>query len=151
VVPDASGILPDLLVRALPRSEGERVLANRLGDDMNRLRDVLAGYAAELRAEQVAQPERFTLTAEQRDSLFARLEEADVRLDRRTYDLAGGFIEEQLGNELTRAFFGSDSLLRRKARNDRQLQAALQVLRTAKDQDDALTAAMHAQLSGRVR
>jgi carboxyl-terminal processing protease len=151
VVPDASGILPDLLVRAMPRSDGERVLASRLGDDMNRFRDVLAGYAAELRAEQVAQPERFALTTEQRDSLYARMEEADVHLDRGTYDQAGGFIEEQLGYELTRAFFGSDSLLRRKARNDRQLQAALQVMRGSKDQDDALNAAMRAQLSGRLR
>ena len=52
-MPDASGILPDLLVRAMPRSEGERLLADRLGDEMNRFRDVVAGYAAELRAEQV--------------------------------------------------------------------------------------------------
>lgn len=151
VVPDASGILPDLLVRAMPRSDGERALSGRLGEDMNRFRDVLAGYAAELRAEQVAQPDHFTLTPEQRDTLFARLEAADVHLDRGTYDLAGGFIEEQLGNELTRAFFGSDSLIRRKARNDRQLQAALQVMRGSHDQDEALTAAMRAQLSGRVR
>lgn len=152
VVPDASGILPDLLVRALPRSEGERLLAGRLGDGMNRFRDVLAGYAAELRAEQVAQPtEAGVLTPERRDSLFARLEEAGVHLDRATYDLAGGFVEEQLGNELARAFFGSDSLLRRRTKTDRQLQATLQVMRGASTQDDALMAAMRAQLSGRVR
>lgn len=154
VVPDASGILPDLLVRALPRSEGERLLAGRLGDQMNRLRDVLAGYAAELRAGQVAEPdpaEAVAITPERRDTLFARLEQAGVQLDRGTYDQAGSFIEEQLGNELARAFFGSDSLIRRKARSDRQLQAALQVIRSAPTQDDALTAAMRAQLSGKVR
>jgi carboxyl-terminal processing protease len=151
VVPDASGILPDLLVRAMPRSEGERILANRLGDEMSRFRDVVAGYAAELRAEQVAPPSGTVLTAGRRDTLFTRLEEAGVRLDRGTYDLAGDFVEDQLGNELTRAFFGSDSLLRRKARHDRQLQAALLVIRGAKDQDDALNAAMRAQLSGRIR
>ena len=50
-----------------------------------------------------------------------------------------------------RAFFGSDSLIRRKARSDRQLQAALQVIRATPTQDDALTAAMRAQLSGKVR
>jgi carboxyl-terminal processing protease len=151
VVPDASGILPDLLVRAMPRSEGERILANRLGDEMSRFRDVVAGYAAELRAEQVAPPSGTVLTAGRRDTLFTRLEEAGVRLDRGTYDLARDFVEDQLGNELTRAFFGSDSLLRRKARHDRQLQAALLVIRGAKDQDDALNAAMRAQLSGRIR
>jgi carboxyl-terminal processing protease len=151
VVPDASGILPDLLVRALQRSEGERLLAAHLGDGMSRFRDVVAGYAAELRAEQITQPGAGVLTPERRDTLFRRMEEAGVPLDRSTYDLAGGFVEEQLGNELARAFFGSDSLLRRKARNDRQLQAALQVIRGSETQDDALTAAMRAQLSGRVR
>lgn len=151
VVPDASGILPDLLVRSQPRSEGERLLASRLGDEMNRFRDVVAGYAAELRAEQVSQQDAMSITSERRDSLFARLEEADVHLDRGTYDLAGEYIEEQLGNELTRAFFGSESVLRRQAKADRQLQAALQVIRGASSQDAALTAAMKVQLSGRVR
>jgi carboxyl-terminal processing protease len=151
VVPDASGILPDLLVRASHRSEGERLLASRLGHEMNRLRDVLAGYAAELRAEQVAQPDAPALTPERRDTLFARMEEAGVHIDRSTYDLAGDFVEEQLDNELARAFFGSDSVLRRQARTDRQLQAALQVIQRAPTQEDALTAAMKIQLSGRVR
>jgi carboxyl-terminal processing protease len=151
VVPDASGILPDLLVRALPRSEGERLLAAHLGEDMNRFRDVVAGYAAELRAEQVSQQDALAITPERRDSLFARLAEADVHLDRGTYDVAGEYIEEQLGNELARAFFGSESVLRRKAKTDRQLQAALQVIRGVPTQDAALTAAMRAQLSGQVR
>ncbi|MDQ3137377.1 MAG: S41 family peptidase [Gemmatimonadota bacterium] len=151
VVPDASGILPDLLVRSVRRSEGERVLAGRLGHDLSRFRDVLAGYAAELRAEQVTAPDPGALTSARRDTLFMRLEEAGVRLDRGTYDLAGGYVQEQLGNELARAFFGSDSLLRREARRDRQLQAALGVIRGSKTQDEALTAAMRAQLSGRVR
>jgi hypothetical protein len=127
------------------------MLAARLGEEMNRFRDVVAGYAAELRAEQVTQLDSSVMTPERRDTLFARMEEAGVHLDRGTYDVAGGYIEEQLGNELARAFFGSDSLIRRKARNDRQLQAALQVIRGAQTQDDALTAAMRAQLSGRVR
>jgi carboxyl-terminal processing protease len=151
VVPDASGILPDLLVRSKPRSDGERLLAVRLGEDMNRFRDVLAGYAAELHAEQISQPDSAALTPERSDSLYSRLEEAGVRLDRGTYDLAGDFVQEQLGNELARAFFGSDTLLRRKARIDRQVQAAISVIRDAHTQDDALTAAMRAQLSGRIR
>jgi carboxyl-terminal processing protease len=151
VVPDASGILPDLLVRATSRSDGERLLAARLGPDMNRFRDVLAGYAAELRAEQVEPPKAPALTPERRDTLFARMEEAGVHIDRNTYDAAGDFVAAQLGDELARAFFGSDSLLRRKARTDRQLQAALQVLRGVRTQDEALTAAMKVQLSGRIR
>jgi carboxyl-terminal processing protease len=151
VVPDASGILPDLLVRALPRSDGERLLASRLGSEMNLFRDVLAGYAAELRADQVTQADSTFMTPERRDTLFSRMSEAGVHLDRGTFDLAGDFVQDQLENELARAFFGSDSLLRRKARSDRQLQAALTVIRGVDTQDDALTAAMRMQLSGRIR
>jgi carboxyl-terminal processing protease len=151
VVPDASGILPDLLIRSMPRSGGERLLATRLGDDMNRFRDVLAGYAAELRADQVTQGDTTPMTPERRDTLFARMAEAGVHLDRATYDLAGGFVEEQLSTELARAFFGSDSVLRRRTRTDRQLQAALAVMRGADTQDGTLTAAMRMQLSGRIR
>lgn len=151
VVPDASGILPDLLVRSVPRSDGERLLASRLGSEMNRFRDVVAGYAAEVRAQQTSPLEGVAVTPERRDSLFARLEEAGVHLDRGTYDLAGSYITDQLGTELTRAFFGTESALRRKTETDRQLQAALQVIQRAKSQEDVLTAAMRAQLSGRVR
>ena len=151
VVPDASGILPDLLVRAMRRSHGERLLAARLGTAMTRFRDVLTGYAAELRAEPPGRPDAATVTPERLDTLFARMEEARVHLDRATYDLARGFVEEELGNELARAFFGGDSLLRRNARSDRQLQAAVHVLRSSPTQDDAPTAAMRVQPSGRVR
>jgi len=151
VVPDASGILPDLLVRAMRRPESERLLAARLGAEMTRFHDVIAGYAAELRAEQPGQPVPATVTPERLDALFARMQEAGVPLDRATYDPARGFVEEELGNELARAFFGSDAVLRRKAPSDRQLQAAIQVMRSSPTQDDALIAAMGAQLSRRLR
>ena len=35
-IADASGIMPDVLVQALPRSEGELLLTSALGDDMDR-------------------------------------------------------------------------------------------------------------------
>jgi hypothetical protein len=118
---------------------------------MNLFRDVLAGYAAELRADQVTQSDSTFMTPERRDTLFSRMSEAGVHLDRGTFDLARDFVQDQLENELARAFFGSDSLIRRKARTDRQLQAALTVIRGVDTQDDALTAAMRMQLSGRIR
>ena len=61
-----------------PRSEGERLLATRLGDEMSRFRDVVAGYAAELRAEQAVRPEQVVPTPERRDSLFVRLQQAGM-------------------------------------------------------------------------
>jgi carboxyl-terminal processing protease len=151
VVPDASGILPDLLVRAAPRTDGERLLLTRLGDDMTSFRDVLTGYAAELRASGVDRKDAMAITPERRDSLYTRLQEAGVHLDRGTYDMAAPYIGGQLTIELTRAFYDSETVVRQRAQTDRQLQAALVVLRGAMSQDDALTAAMRAQLSGRIR
>ena len=108
----------------LPRSEGERLLATRLGDEMSRFRDVVAGYAAELRAEQAVQPEHVPLTPERRDALFARLQRPDPARPRHVRPGARITSTNSWRTSSPRAFFGSDSLLRRKARHDRQLQAA---------------------------
>lgn len=118
---------------------------------MSRFRDVLSGYAAEIRDSAAGPKDALVITPERRDSLYARLEQAGLRLDRGTYELAAPFIQEQLTAELTRAYFDSETVVRRRAQRDRQLQAALLVLRGAGSQDEALTAAMRVQLSGRVR
>jgi carboxyl-terminal processing protease len=150
-VQDASGVLPDLLVRSSPRSEGERLLVGTLGDDVDHFRDVMVGYAAELRAARSVSDESFTVTPQMRDGLFERLQEAGVPLDRETFDQAGDYVDEQLGYEIARELFGSDSMLRRQTMTDRQLQAAVRILRGSRTQQEALTFAMTAQLAGRFR
>ncbi len=140
-VADASGIMPDLLVRALPPSEGERLLTSALGDDMDRFRSTLLAYAAELRESGTVANDSFTITPEMRDGLYQRLQEADIPLDRTAYDSAGDFVAEQLGCEIAREMFGSESVLRRQAKSDRQLQSALRVLRGHRDQSDVIAAA----------
>ena len=150
-IPEQSGILPDLLVRTSLRSDGERVLHLALGDDLDRFRQVLSSYASDLRAESAVRDESFTVTQAMRDSLFARLEREGVALTRETYDEASPYVTEQLGYELTRELFGIESVVRRQAKADRQLQAALRLLRTSNTQQDAITAAVAAQASGRQR
>ena len=86
-----------------------------------------------------------------RDGLFQRLQEAGVRLDRETFDQARGYVDEQLGYEIARELFGSDSMLRRQAKTDRQIQAALRILRASRTQQDALTFATAAQVAGHLR
>jgi len=141
-IADASGIMPDLLVRALPRSEGEKLLTSALGDAMDPFRSTLLAYAAELRASGTVADDSFTITPEMRDGLYQRLQEANVPLDRTTYDSAEDFVEEQLGCEIAREMFGAESVLRRQAKGDRQLQSALRVLRGARTQSDVIAAAM---------
>ena len=150
-VPDASGILPDLTIRATIRSEGERALSRALGDEFDRFRGAVAAYAADLRARREVTDESFQVTPAMRDSLYHRLDDDGLAIDREVYDSATGYVNEQLGNEIARELFGTESVVRRQARADRQLQAALRLLRNGGSQQDLLTTAVAAQASGRIR
>ncbi|HYC33899.1 MAG TPA: S41 family peptidase, partial [Gemmatimonadales bacterium] len=150
-VPDASGILPDLTVRATIRSDGERALSRALGDDFDRFRGAVAAYAADLRARNEVTDEAFQVTPIMRDSLYHRLDDEGLLVDREVYDSAASYVNEQLGNEIARELFGTESVVRRQAKADRQLQAALRLLRIQGSQQDILTAAVAAQASGRIR
>jgi carboxyl-terminal processing protease len=150
-IPDQSGILPDLTVRSSLRTDGERVLYSALGDDLERFRQVLSAYAAELRADGSVTDESFQVTAAMREGLYARLVEAGVSLTPETYEDASAYVADQLGYEIARELFGTESVVRRQAKDDRQLQAALRLLRSSDSQQETITAAVAAQASGRSR
>ena len=150
-IPDQSGILPDLTVRSSLRTDGERVLYTALGDDLERFRRVLSAYAAELRADGSVTDEAFQVTAQMREGLYQRLLEEGVSLSPETYQDASGYVTDQLGYEIARELFGTESVVRRQAKADRQLQAALRLLRSADSQQEAITSAVAAQAAGRAR
>jgi len=150
-IPDASGILPDLTVRTSLRSDGERMLGNALGDDLERFHSAVAGYAADLRANGSVTDEAFQITPVMREGLFARLQEEGINLSRDTFESALPYVDEQLGYEIARELFGTESVVRRQAKADRQLQAALRIVRGSRTQQEALTAAVAAQTSGHSR
>jgi carboxyl-terminal processing protease len=150
-IPDQSGILPDLTVRSSLRSDGERVLYSALGDDLERFRRVLSTYAAELRADSSVTDETFKVTAEMREGLYLRLLEEGVSLSPETYEDASAYITDQIGYEIARELFGTESVVRRQAKADRQLQAALRLLRSAESQQETITSAVAAQAAGRSR
>jgi hypothetical protein len=60
-------------------------------------------------------------------------------------------VNEQLGNEIARELFGAESVVRRQSKADRQLQAALRLVRGSRTQQEVLAAAVAAQASGRQR
>jgi carboxyl-terminal processing protease len=150
-IPDQSGILPDLTVRSSLRSDGERVLYSALGDDLERFRRVLSTYAAELRADSSVTDETFKVTAEMREGLYLRLLEEGVSLSPETYEDASAYVADQIGYEIARELFGTESVVRRQAKADRQLQAALRLLRSAESQQETITSAVAAQAAGRSR
>jgi carboxyl-terminal processing protease len=149
-IPDASGILPDLTVRGAPRSDGERALLRTLGEDLGLFRSAVSAYADDVRSTRPPKSEYFRVTPEMRDQLFARVQQTGLELPRTSFDNASGYIDEQLGYEITRTVFGPIAEARRRALSDRQMQAAVRLLRRARTQEEALAmAATERARSGR--
>jgi hypothetical protein len=86
-----------------------------------------------------------------RQGLLLRLHEEGVAITPETFEEAAGYVSDQLGYEIARELFGTESVVRRQAKADRQLQAALRLLRGAESQQEAITAAVAAQAAGRSR
>jgi hypothetical protein len=76
-----------------------------------------------------------------RDQVFEQLVQNEVEIPRATYDGAASYVDEQLGYEITRAVFGAVAETKRRASTDRQMQAAVRLLRRAKTQEQVLAAA----------
>jgi NifB/MoaA-like Fe-S oxidoreductase len=79
-----------------------------------------------------------------RDHVFGLLEENEVEIPRGTYDAAGSYVDEQLGYEITRVVFGAVAESRRRAMSDRQMQAAVRLLRRGQSQEQVIAIA-HAE------
>jgi carboxyl-terminal processing protease len=140
-VPDASGILPDLIVRGVPRSDAERALLGALGEDLSMFRAVLSDYAAQVKRTGAPRSESFRITREMRDQVFERLQQNGLELSHGIFDTGSGYVDEQLGYEITRAVFGAVAEARRRALSDRQMQTAVRLLRSGTTQDRVLIVA----------
>jgi carboxyl-terminal processing protease len=150
-IPDASGILPDLTVRGIPRSDAERSLLAGLGEDLSLFRSVLSDYAIEVRETARPRSEWFRVNQEMRDQVYDRLQEVGLELPRPTFDNASGYLDDQLGYEITRVVFGPAAEVRRRALSDRQMQTAVRLLRQAHTQENLLTMAAAERSRGSIR
>jgi carboxyl-terminal processing protease len=140
-IPNESGILPDLIVRGAPRSDGERSLLAALGEDISLFRTVLSDFAGDLRKTRAPRFESFKVTEEMRTQVYERLQQIGLELPRTTFDNASGYIDEQLGYEITRVVFGPAAEARRRALSDRQMQTAVRLLRRSHTQEEAIAIA----------
>ena len=140
-IPDASGILPDLPVRGVPRSDAERTLLAALGEELGVFRSTMSEYAEYVKSARAPKSPSFRVTGEMREELFERLQVKGLQLPRDTYDMASGYVDEQLGYEITRVTFGSVAEARRRALSDRQMQTAVRLLRRARTQEQVLAVA----------
>jgi hypothetical protein len=65
-----------------------------------------------------------------------------VQVSDETYGRAAALVDEQLGYEIARYVFGRPAEFRRRARDDRQMQTGLDLLRRAQSPRELLSLAM---------
>ena len=125
------GIVPDLVIRPDTLSGGEREFAKALGSHLPEYRDVLTSFALEAKTSGTVQTESFTVTPEMRQQVYQRLRAKGIEMTPQVYEGASGLITEQLGYEIARYVFGRPAEFRRRARDDQQMQTAMELLRKA--------------------
>jgi carboxyl-terminal processing protease len=131
LVRGGGGIVPDITIRADTLTEGERAFAAALGSKFAEYRDVLTAYALQLKNDKAVSGEDFAVTPAMRAEVLRRLRGKGVAVADTTWFKGAGLVADQLGYEITRYVFGRPAEFRRRARDDKQMQAALDLIRRA--------------------
>jgi carboxyl-terminal processing protease len=131
IVRGGGGIVPDLVIRPDTLSGGEKEFAKALGSHLPQYRDVLTTFALEAKKSGTVKSEAFTVTPEMRQQVYERLRAKGIELTPSEYEGASGLLTEQLGYEIARYVFGRPAEFRRRARDDKQLQTAMGLLKKA--------------------
>jgi carboxyl-terminal processing protease len=131
IVRGGGGIVPDIVMRSDTLTEAEQEFAKALGNDAPLYRDVLTTYALEQKSAKTVSSESFTVTPAMRRQIYERLKQKGVDLTPEEFQQGGRLIDQQLGYTVARYVFGRQAEFRRQARDDRQVQTALDLLHRA--------------------
>jgi carboxyl-terminal processing protease len=150
VVRGGGGIVPDLVVRPDSLSSGEREFAKELGAHVPEYRDVLTTFALDAKKSGSVKSEDFKVTPDMRQAVLQRLKAKGVDLPPAVFDSASRLIGDQLGYEIARYVFGRPAEFRRRASDDEQMQAAMDLLRKAQSPKELMSLATSTGAAGRV-
>ncbi|MDZ4863860.1 MAG: S41 family peptidase [Gemmatimonadota bacterium] len=142
LVRGGGGIVPDLIVRQDSLSGNERAFATALAAKSSEYRDALTATALDLKNNHSVTTEEFAVTVVMRAAVLRRMRAKGVELADSTFARAQSLVDEQLGYEVARYVFGRPAEFRRRARDDRQMQVALDLLRRAQSPKDLIGLAM---------
>lgn len=123
------GIVPDIVLDPDTLSSPEAALAEGLAGRLPTFRDVLTGYALELRRDSVIGGEDFSVTPAMRQELRHRLEVRGIRFPDSTFARGARILDEQLGYEIARYVFGITAERRRRVVADNQVRHAVELIR----------------------
>lgn len=132
------GINPDVVIGNDQLSEEERAFAIALGTKVPVFRDVLTGYAVELRGNGDWPSDEITVTNVMRAEVLRRLRARDVPLSDSEWEAAQTVVERQMTYELARYLFGRDREAELRAGDDAHIQRALELLEEAGTQEELL-------------
>jgi carboxyl-terminal processing protease len=131
IVRGGGGIVPDIVMRQDSTTPGERAFIEAVGAKVQEYRDVLTAYALDLKRDRAVTSEDFTITPGMRTEVVERLRRKGVVLSPEVVNQSGRLLEQNLSYEIARYVFGRPAEFRRRARDDRQMQTALELLRKA--------------------
>lgn len=136
------GIVPDLVVRQDSLTDGERAFVTGLSSRFAEYRDAITTTAFQVKSDKTVASEEFTITTAMRAEVLRRMRAKGVVMPDSTYNRANSLINEQLSYEIARYVFGRPAEVRRRGRDDRQLQTALGLLQRAQTPQDLLSIAV---------
>ena len=132
------GIVPDMVVRQDTLTGAEKEFARVIGDKVPEYRDVLTTYALELKRTGALSSPSFAVTPDMLRQVRSRLAAKGVRLTDEVFTGATDLVGKQLSYEAARYVFGRPAEFRRRAADDRQMQEAIALLRSAQTPKDLL-------------
>lgn len=131
------GITPDVIVRGDTISTAEQKLARELAPRVGEYQSTLMEFAEQFKGR--IRPD-FTYNRAWGDSVFVRLNNAGVKLDRELFDQGREFIDRDLELRIARVTFGDTTMKRHQLKDDRQLRQAIDILRRSNTQRDVFAA-----------
>jgi carboxyl-terminal processing protease len=135
---EGKGIQPDLIVRRDAYTAGERAFLDSLGSNYAAFRGALADCAVAVKAQAELTSEDFAVTPAMRERVRTELVDRDVHVAPAIFDSAATYVDRQLGYEIAREVFGDAAASRRRLLDDRQMQAALDLLARGSTEEELI-------------
>jgi len=135
------GIRPDVTVRGDTLTDLEKDFARKLGANVPAYRDVLTGYALELKAQGVIKSPSFQVTPAMRAEMLRRLRARNVEMADAVWEGAADLVGDQFEYEVTRYVFGRPAEFARRLSDDVQVKRAMELLAKARTPKDLLALA----------
>jgi carboxyl-terminal processing protease len=142
LVRGGGGIVPDLIVRQDSLTDAERAFATALAAKFAEYRDAITATALQIKNDRTVTAEEFNITPAMRAEVLKRMRAKGVQVSDSIFVKAAPLVDEQLGYEIARYVFGRPAEFRRRAKDDRQMQTALDLLHKAQTPKDLLSLAM---------